>query len=154
MELNFKEDLVKFDSIHAKLLFMIYHFYKHKKLTKKQKYILKSRIISDDDAVFYIFEEFEKTLNDKKLLKEFLEIYHAEFQSETPRKRNNNDYSFSYRGNLTKNLCELSRKHLGSKLSFVKDRSYVNKTTVPLDSNIKERIAKLDEFKVDVCCLK
>ena len=150
MELNFKEDLVKFNSIHAKLLYMLYHFYKHKKLTKKQKSILKYHIISEDEAVFHIFEEFEKTLNYEKLLKDFLQIYHADFQSETPKKRNKEDYSFSQKGNLTKNICEMSRKHLGSKLSFAKDKSFLNKTTVPFDSNIKEKIGKLNEFKVGV----
>ena len=150
MELNFKEDLVKFNSAHAKLLYMIYYFFIHKQLTRKQKSILKSHIISDEKTVFCIFEEFEITLNEKTLLKEFLQIYHADIQLETPRKRHKDECSFSHRGNMTKILGESNRRNLGSKLSFVKDRSFLNKTTVPFDSCPNDRFGKFNEIKVDV----
>ncbi len=89
MEINFQEDLMKFNSEHAKLFYLIYHFSKHKDLNPKQKTKLKSLIISEDEKIFGLLDEFEETQNEKKLLKELVNICRGraynDYQNETPK---------------------------------------------------------------------
>ena len=161
MELNFKEDLQKLDSDHAKLFYLIFFFYKHNNLNWKQKSKLKSLIIAENEKIFNLLDEFEKTNNEKKLLKDFINLSKSrgpgEVHIETPKKKNKCDYSFSQKikKNILKNSCDSSTKINGSKLSVVGgDKSFLNKTTIPSDLKTKSRFAKMADYKIEVKLFK
>ena len=156
MEIDFQEDLRKFNSDHAKLLYMIYFFFKNKQINSNQKKKLKSMIISDNDDLFNLLDQFEQTLNENILLKEFLRILEKDSDLIQLLERGRDDSSTSriQKRNFTKkNSYESSLKIMGSKdkgSRIQTDKSFLNKTTVPLDSSVKKKIARLNDFRVDV----
>jgi hypothetical protein len=156
MEIDFQEDLRKFNSDHAKLLYMIYFFYKNMKINSNQKKKLKSLIISDNDDLFNLLDQFEQTLNENTLLMEFLRVLEEDSELVQPLERGKDDSSPSRiqkRNFFNKNSYESSLKILGSKDKGSKnqaEKSFLNKTTVSLDSSVKKKIARLNDFRVDV----
>jgi hypothetical protein len=150
MDINFKEDLIKFNSDHAKLFYMIYFFHRNKKINCNQKQKLKSLIISDNDELFNLLDQFEETLNEKKLLKELLIILKENSETDQAMQINKDDSSHSeiQKRNLSKNSYESTLKISGSKGHS--DRSFLNKTTIPYDSSVKNKFARLNDFRVEV----
>jgi hypothetical protein len=87
--MNWKEDIMKFNLPHAKILYMIYYFFKSGELSYQQKFKLKGIIILynileyvilENERIFEILGEFEDSRDEFKLLEDLRKIYNEEIK--------------------------------------------------------------------------
>jgi hypothetical protein len=73
-------DLQKFKVPHAKLLYMIFYFFKQGDLDYEQKLKLKEYVILDNQRIFIVLDEFERDQNINKMLEQLQKIYDDEIK--------------------------------------------------------------------------
>lgn len=81
---DFREDLSKFKILQARMLYMIYFLSKTNDINYSQKTKLKQLVISDNQTLIKIYDNFEKTFKIQKLVSEWIEA----FFDDTPEKVN------------------------------------------------------------------
>lgn len=78
--MNWQDDIVKFNLPHAKILYMIYFFFRNGQLNFQQKHKLKEYVILENQKIFEKFGEFERSKNENKLLNDIKDIYNEEIK--------------------------------------------------------------------------
>ena len=76
--MSWKEDIVKLNSPHSKLLYMIYYFSKLDSLSPEQKTKLKEHVVLEDEKIFDILNEFESSTDELRLLDDMKQLYEEE----------------------------------------------------------------------------
>ena len=77
-KLNWKKDLDKFNSLNAKILYMINYFFNINHFDNEQKKKLKELVILENSDIINSFKKFEKNSNLNDLEKDFQNIYDNE----------------------------------------------------------------------------
>lgn len=76
--MNFRDDLLMFKIPQAKILYMIYHFFKSGQLNYTQKIKLKELVILNDPQIIDYFQQFEINEDTDKLLEDFKKLLEEE----------------------------------------------------------------------------
>lgn len=118
--MDWKDDLKKFNTPHAKLLYMIYYFYKHNELSIEQKAKLKEYVILEEDNIFSILNEFESNLDAGRLLEQLCKIYSEEI------KFSNNEISLFGNNSNKDSEKKNDNKHMPKGLSINTNKGFLN----------------------------
>ncbi len=76
--MSWKEDIVKLNSPHSKLLYMIYYFSQLDSLSSEQATKLKEYVVLEDEKIFNILNEFDASADDLRLLEDMKQLYMQE----------------------------------------------------------------------------
>jgi hypothetical protein len=128
--LNLTNDLPKFNSPHAKLLYMIYYFHKNEDLSSNQRAKLKEYVILEEEEIFDILDRYENNKNEKMLLREFQKIYEDEKKFSVTKQESNSKLSEDQNTNkiFRRKSEEKVNKNLASKLSIKTDKGFLSKS--------------------------
>lgn len=130
--MKWKEDIVKLNSPHSKLLYMIYYYSKSEQLTLDQATKLKEYVVLEDGKIFEILNEFEGHGDEIKLLNDMKQIYNEEVkfnEFHTPKSiRNDSINNVGYKKQLSVNT---DRSFLNNAMSNIKSRMTVGENSTP-----------------------
>jgi hypothetical protein len=127
--MKWQDDIVKLNSPHSKLLYMIYYFSKSDELSQSQVTKLKEYVVLEDEKIFEILQEFENSSDELKFLNNLKQIYteEAKFNQSEERssklKPESNAVNKSYKNQLSVNT---DRSFLNNAMSNIKIRMNAN----------------------------
>jgi hypothetical protein len=67
--MNWQEEIARFNLTHAKVLYMIYYFYKNNELNKEEKLKLKGKLVSNQNMSYWKMKKSLKFLKNLKRIK-------------------------------------------------------------------------------------
>ncbi len=139
--MKWQDDIVKLNSPHSKLLYMIYYFSKLEELSQAQATKLKEYVVLEDEKIFEILQEFENSSDEVKFLYGLKQIYTEEAKFNQPEenrskmKPESNSVNKSYKNQLSVNT---DRSFLNNAMSNIKIRMKENEDSGKAEEEVEK----------------